>query len=149
LKKNEKEVLEKFARMASSKECNDAFKNAGLPTPLDLIKKGLTLGSSFLLTDSQYNKALGISEATRQKYVNFSGGGITFPETNNGTPTILLSPRAFDQDGRNVTLYYGFDEVLTHEFIHAAGVPGERGGIFSHDLSSYKNYNTIIDACLK
>ncbi len=144
--RNEKKVLNLIARMAGSKRCNDAFKKAGLPTPLELLNKGFTIGSAFLLTDSKYNEALGISEETRQKYHDFPGAALTFPETKNGTPTILFSPRAFDKDGTSSTFYYGLDEVVAHEFIHGGGVEAMPGW-FGHDLSNYPHYDCIICSC--
>jgi hypothetical protein len=111
------------------------------------VSKGFTIGSAFLLTDSKYNQALGINERTRRAYHDFSGAAITFPETDNGTPTILLSRPAFGKDGSNSILSYGLDEAIAHEFIHAAGVR-DASGWFGHDLSNYQHYGCIICSCL-
>lgn len=140
LEKNKDEVISRIEYMAKSTACNDAFKRAGLKTPLQMVQGGITLASRRALTDSSYNSALGITEEIR-KEANTSGAPaqtIRPQFTSSGLPVIIIGGDAF---GDNY-----LEEAIPHEMIHAAGFD-KAPGWFGHDLKRFPYYGDIVINC--
>ncbi|MGH9967130.1 MAG: hypothetical protein ACREBG_04765 [Pyrinomonadaceae bacterium] len=142
--RNKGKILRKIEFMVNSGSCNDAFKRAGLPTPLELVKSGrVTLSSTKALTNSSYNSTLGIPDSVRVEALEENAPAQTIRNDRTGNAVTFFGSDAFDGSY--------LDEAVPHEFIHVAGI-GKRYGWFGwlgvgHDLSGYKNYANIIANC--
>lgn len=125
--------------------CAEAFRRAGLPTPEEIISKGLTIASRPLLDRPANNATFGITEPTRQAFAKSKAPALTIRSqyTSKG-PIIFFRAEAF------LDLAY-LDESVPHEFIHAAGVGQFPHRFYSvgigHDLSNYKFYGDIMSHC--
>jgi len=141
-----------------SQKCDDAFHNAGLASPADIIfKTGVTVGPASLLLNPDNARSIGITESARARDVGSVGStaiqAITIrdhagyaPDTTDGRARIFLNASAF---GGGVL---SLQEVLAHEFIHVANIEGRPPGFFGtllghDDLSYYKYYDSILKAC--
>jgi hypothetical protein len=144
-----------FQALAFDEKCSNAFKNAGLKTPNELIQSGFYLAPRPLLTDSKYNDILGITEATRQEANKSVAPAQTIMSqfTSLKKPIIIIAGDFF-------TGGY-WKESSWHELIHAAGVGDNStfgrkiasyvpliGGLYpGNDLTGYEHYNKIYEAC--
>lgn len=96
------------------------------------------------LTDSSYNRTLGIPDAIRKSTRDLSGPARTLRNDTRGNAIIFFGADAFDGS-------YNLDEAVPHEFINAGGI-GEIPGWFGwlgvgHDLKGYEPYADIIANC--
>jgi hypothetical protein len=156
----ENKIKNALANIALSDKCAKAFKDAGLKTPFELLMKGIVIGPATLLSDPNNVSSIGITEFARRRDAGIVGStsvqAITIrdhsgykPDTTDGRPHIFLNSSAFGGGA------FSLQEVLAHEFIHAAGVDAKDPGFFGgyvlgrHDLSYYKPYDNIIKACTK
>jgi YD repeat-containing protein len=149
---NKDTILALISRMSDPNgPCAAAFKRAGLPTPGEIVNKGLILGSRRALTDAAYNGVLGLTDAARKEYNQSGANAVTILDSTRGKPIILFSGGTF-VDKRYL-------EDVPHEFIHAAGIRVWRfvigkdvGDIIpflkrGHDLIHFPPYKDIISNC--
>lgn len=140
--------------------CTQAFDEADLRSPLQLVTKGgvvIRLSSDLYIYTA---KELGlVSEATRRAYAwdfstgNAQGGTVSGMRkgvqlTVDGRPRIFLHETAFMGESfwqRRLSLR----GVLIHEFIHAGGQPRTPGilGPLQDDLMGFPHYDRIMKAC--
>jgi YD repeat-containing protein len=147
LEKNKSQALNRIAYMVRSNDCAQAFRRAGLKTPLELIEKGLLLAPRRTLTDPAYNKVLGIGEDVRRIANTSTQPAQTIQArfTTTGIPIIVIASDAFVGDY--------LEDAVPHEFIHVAGIgnmPQTFLGIpnpFAHDLKGYKYFEDILKNC--
>jgi len=107
--------------------------------------------------DSANNSSSGITEYARRRDLNAVGStGIQAftirnhpgkkPDTTDERARIFLNRSAFTGG------VYSLQDVITHEFMHVAGMEAAYVPIYGplirqHDLSYVKNYDSIIEAC--
>jgi RHS repeat-associated protein len=139
--KRQDEVVRLIDRIRGSEACNKAFKDAGIKTPREIYDGGLILGAKRALSQSVYNDVLGLTNDERIRFFRRTGVAVTITGNKRGKPIILFREEAFTS--KEFTL----QETVTHEFIHAAGVGLHTTLFGSHDLSGYKHYDSIINAC--
>lgn len=160
----EAEEMMRAALLAKlTRRCSEAFNNAGLRSPEEQLREsGLVIRPSKYLYDYSA-RYLGLaSEEIRKKYKDdFSTGraqGGTVPHirsgkvrTLDGRAHIYLHDSAFLGDTFLAIFFswFEFEDVLTHELIHAGGQPPTPGffGSIRHDLAGFEHYDAIISAC--
>ena len=126
-----------------TRACAEAFRRASLPTPEEIINRGLTIAARPLLNEPAYNETFGITEEARQ-FFNQSTAPVQtiMPQYTSKGAIMFFRGDAFTD------LAY-LDENIAHEFVHGAGEgphPWLRGW-WGHDLSGYEYYDDIIENC--
>jgi hypothetical protein len=152
----ENEVYDTLQSIRESEPCAQAWAKYRGFTPGDLIDKGLLLGLAVLLRGS--NQQIGITEASRARHASIVGSvsvqavtirnwpGYTNELLSDSRARVLLNLSAFG-GGK-----YSLREVLVHELLHVSGWRGEVPGPWATlmgatDLSHFKDYEKIMDAC--
>lgn len=141
-----------------SQPCRETFHGAGLRSPQEVLQEtGVVFRPSMDLYIYSA-KELGLThERIRRSYADeFSSGraqaGVVSPMlygvrlTVDGRPHIFLPDTAF----LGQSYLFGrlsLNDVLTHEFIHAAGQPPTPGWLLGDDLAGFEHYERILSAC--
>ena len=144
-----KAIRQSLVWLIANPECNQAFKDANLPLPGDVIKKrGLTLAGAGVLLDPSVDSALGINETIRQAAVkhteNLATQAFTI-DVNGGRLYTVFKNSAFSGSSW-MWGTYALEEIVVHENIHVAGQPGDDKAS-GHDLSTFKYYSSIVSKC--
>jgi len=146
--RNRDEIESSLIDIANSQACSDAFQKYGLRKPYDIIRSDrIKITSQAFLRDRNASRSLQISQASidTAAYKLSDGfltkGAATYTVTESGQAPVLVV-------GQNILgpKYNGIKSVLIHEFIHAAGMPGNGGGL-NGDLTGFKGYKEIEEAC--
>ena len=153
---NQSRVMDQVIWMVVSISCAQAFRNAGLPTPAEILRdRGITYASPAILFTANGYKAIGdwyndeAKEAGKPSALKVGVPAFTqFPKPYSDYPNARIV--TFLQPGAFQETYYTFEETIIHEMIHAAGM-GMSGSSIpypgSHDLSGYEHYKAILEAC--
>ncbi len=158
---NEKEkvlIREAMAPLATPR-CNDAFRRAGLRSPLEVVlKDGVVIRPSYDLYRFPVKELGLVDDRTRRAYMDkFSSGNAQAGtvsavlygtrRTLDGRARVFLHDTAFFES----TLFrrLSLREVMVHEFIHVAGQPSTPGwlGCLQHDLAGFAPYDETMEAC--
>jgi hypothetical protein len=161
-----KRIRDRILAIGNNEACLKAFKDAGLESLIDIIfENGLVIRPS---TDFLNNTAQGLGlapqtfdkakadfrfdkSAGRPQAGTIRGFTNGIRGTADGRTQIYLDGSAF-LSRANTSSFFGldaFEDVITHELIHAGGqpsTPGMLGGL-RHDLAGFEPYSKILEAC--
>lgn len=157
---NQEQALRQALASKFTRRCTEAFDEAGLRSPLRLIREAGLVIHYYGDLYAREAKDLGlVSNKTRRRYMaEFSTGRAqagTVPAIRFHTRlTTDGRPRIFVHDSGFFGASFWFNrlelsDVLSHEFVHAGGQPPTPGwfGFFQHDLAGFEPYNKIMNAC--
>ena len=145
------DIVNAIVDIANRQACKDAFKKYNLTIPYDVVKSGkLRVAGRAALYQSNASELLGwTSKQVEDSKAKFDeerglwGSGfwknLTAERTYPGIPTVVFNPTQIRKFG-------GIKDVVSHAFIHLGGQPGDPNADV-HDLSTFKGYNEILNAC--
>jgi hypothetical protein len=151
--------LKVYIRRLITPECGAAYRAVGLETPDRVLRNGgVIFAARELLNSSENNAALGISEEARvaKNQSNAPETTIQPSETISGSRGIIFVRRDAFTTMSNMI----HTDFAAHGFIHAQGIGVEMwatqitiplpvigGLLYGHDLSAFKGYEEIVQAC--
>jgi hypothetical protein len=157
----EKALIREAMTPLAAPRCNDAFRRAGLRSPLEvLLKDGVVIRPSYDLYRFTVKELGLVDERTRRVYMDqFSGGNAQAGtvsaviygtrRTLDGRARVFLHDTAFLES----TVYrrLSLRQVMVHEFIHVTGQPPTPGWFGclrrGRDLAGFAPYDEIMEAC--